>query len=569
MTDPRFQTPITNPYGLNNVGNNASPTFVDLDGDGDLDAVVGNRDGNTLFYRNTGSTTNPVFAAPSTNPFGLTDVGTSADPIFADIDGDSDLDAFVGNISGDTLFYRNTGSATNPVFAARTINPFGLTNAGFSADPIFADIDGDSDLDAFVGNISGDTLFYRNTGSATNPVFAAPTTNPFGLTNVGNYASPNLVDIDADGDLDAVVGNLPGNTFFYRNTGSATNPVFAAPTTNPFGLTDVGYDAKPTFADINGDGDLDAFVGNRYGNTLFYQNQPASPPAIKFRLAILNPYGLTDVGFSAKPTFADIDGDGDKDAFVGDRFGNTSFFLTNRAPIALDDNNTTNVNTPINIPVSNLLANDSDVDGDALSITSVLNPSNGTAVLSNNGTPANTNDDFIVFTPTNGFTGNASFDYTVSDSSGGTDNATVAILVQRNFNGTSGNDTLTGTSFNDSIFGSDGDDLLTGGSGSDTLNGGLGSDILDGGNGSDLLTGGTGRDKFVITSSAGGDTITDFELANDWIDLSGGLTFGTGNASTDVTQTLSGTNVLLYSSSNSLLVTLQGTGGLLNASHFI
>ena len=55
---------------------------------------------------------------------------------------------------------------------------------------------------------------------------------------------------------------------------SDLNPQFAAPSTNPFGLTDVGFSAKPTFVDIDGDGSLDALVGNRDGNTLFYLNVP-------------------------------------------------------------------------------------------------------------------------------------------------------------------------------------------------------------------------------------------------------------------------------------------------------
>ena len=105
---------------------------------------------------------------------------------------------------------------------------------GLFAAPTFADIDGDGDLDAFVGELFGNTLFYRNTGSATNPVFAAPTTNPFGLTAVGYDPKPTLVDIDGDGDLDAFVGNADGDTLFYRNTGSASNPVFAAQ--SPFSL---------------------------------------------------------------------------------------------------------------------------------------------------------------------------------------------------------------------------------------------------------------------------------------------------------------------------------------------
>jgi len=273
MSDPTFILTSTNPFGLSDVGSFAHPTFVDIDGDGDLDAFVGDWYGNTLFFQNTGTVSNPVFAAPSTNPLGLSDVGTHASPTFVDIDGDGDLDAFVGELYGNTMFFRNTGTASSPVFDPATTNPFGLVDVGFSADPTFVDIDGDGDLDAFVGEFIGDTLFFQNNGTASNPVFATPIANPFGLSFVGYNPAPTFVDIDGDGDLDAFIGeHYSGNTIFLRNMGTASNPMFAPPIENPFGLSDVNYFATPTFVDIDGDGDLDAFVGNKDGSTLFFKN---------------------------------------------------------------------------------------------------------------------------------------------------------------------------------------------------------------------------------------------------------------------------------------------------------
>ena len=111
---PSFVSPFLTPT----VGSRASPDFADLDGDGDLDAFVGNSSGNTIFFANTGTASAPAFAAPSSNPFGLADVGSSASPAFADLDGDGDLDAFVGEQSGNTILFENTGTASDPAFAA-------------------------------------------------------------------------------------------------------------------------------------------------------------------------------------------------------------------------------------------------------------------------------------------------------------------------------------------------------------------------------------------------------------------------------------------------------------------
>ena len=97
--------------------------------------------------------------------------------------------------------------------------------------------------------------------------------------------------------------------------------------------------------------------------------------------------------------------------------------------------------------------------------------------------------------------------------------------------GDAGNDRLDGFGGNDSLSGDDGDDLITGGTGFDTLLGGIGidklfggndADLIEGGAGDDLLSGGTEADtfRFVATSGNGIDTITDFLLATDLIDLS-------------------------------------------------
>ncbi|MES2943070.1 MAG: FG-GAP-like repeat-containing protein [Pseudomonadota bacterium] len=274
VTTPVFAVPLENPYGLGDVAYLARPRLVDMDGDGDLDAFIGNVYGDTLLFLNTGTASSPAFAAASTNPYGLADVGSSASPSFVDIDGDGDLDAFIGNWSGNTLLYLNTGTASSPAFAMTGTSPYGLGDVGSQASPSFVDIDGDGDLDAFIGNGAGNTVFYLNSGTASSPAFVAAGTNPYGLGNVLAIASPSFWDMDGDGDFDALIGNISGNLLFYLNTGTASSPAFAVRTINPYGLGDVGNSAGPGFADIDGDGDLDVLVGNTLGNTLLYINTP-------------------------------------------------------------------------------------------------------------------------------------------------------------------------------------------------------------------------------------------------------------------------------------------------------
>lgn len=204
---------------------------------------------------------------------------------------------------------------------------------------------------------------------------------------------------------------------------------------------------------------------------------------------------------------------------------NLTINSVNDPPVAGDDTATAFQNTALKILVSSLLANDSDPEGDPLSITGVSTASNGTAVLNNNNTPSNTSDDFITFTPTNGFSSTASFDYTLSDGNGGTDTGGVSIAVGKNINGGNGKDTLTGTPGNDRLDGGNGDDTLSGLAGNDTLSGGNGNDSLQGGNGDDSLTGGNGNDLFILARGEGTDTVVDFQDGTDRLGLAGGLTF--------------------------------------------
>ena len=331
---PAFAPPVTNPFGLADVGHQAAPTFADLDGDGDLDAAIGNTAGETVFFQNDGTAITPAFAAPLTNPFGLEDVGSRSRPTFADLDGDGDLDAAIGADDGETFFYQNTGTPSAPEFAPPLTNPFGLGDVGERARPAFADLDGDGDLDVFVGEAEGDTVLFENTGTFGAPAFAAPVRNPFGLTDVGDFSAPSFADLDGDGDLDAFLGTGSGNTSFSENTGTASAPAFAAAVTNPFGLGGAGgAESTPTFADLDGDGDLDALMGRRVAGTAFFENT-GTATAPTFAAVVSNPFGLADVSDSSAPRFADLDGDLDLDGFIGTSSGNISFFRNTGTAVA-------------------------------------------------------------------------------------------------------------------------------------------------------------------------------------------------------------------------------------------
>ncbi|MCG8608917.1 MAG: cadherin-like domain-containing protein, partial [Pseudomonadales bacterium] len=94
-----------------------------------------------------------------------------------------------------------------------------------------------------------------------------------------------------------------------------------------------------------------------------------------------------------------------------------SISAVNDAPVALNDSETLSQDSSSMIAVLN---NDSDPDGDALTVTAVNQPANGTATINGNS---------INYTPASGYTGPDSFTYTISDTGGLTSTATVSVFV--------------------------------------------------------------------------------------------------------------------------------------------
>ncbi|AFY48678.1 Ca2+-binding protein, RTX toxin [Nostoc sp. PCC 7524] len=180
--------------------------------------------------------------------------------------------------------------------------------------------------------------------------------------------------------------------------------------------------------------------------------------------------------------------------------------VSNTSPIAANDSITANKNTPIIISAATLLANDTDADGDTLSITAITQPSNGSLINNNNGT--------YTYTPNPNYYGTDSFTYSISDGQGGSSTATVNLTINNVITGTSASETLNGTASKDIIYALDGNDKLYGFSGNDTLDGGTGNDWLDGGTGADEMIGGSGNDIYFVDDL--GDTI--IEEANGGTD---------------------------------------------------
>ena len=306
-----FAYPIQDPFNLQDGNDNEvnSPEFADIDNDGDLDYLSGEYTYNYSYYggggyslgfhfqENIGSATNPNFANPIINPFGLVDYNPTNLSArnqyhkFIDMDNDGDFDILSNVVNfdystysliSDFIYYENIGTPSTPQFTVPTTNQFGLTSSASMLFTTFGDIDGDGDIDilGFSSDMSSynmNFLFIENTGTTSAPNFATPQLNVFGIPS-GVFSFLTLEDIDNDGDLDIIFTeeNYYVTDFGYvENTGTATTPQFTPPPTiNPFGLSFSNWQGRGilNFKDLDGDGDNDLIVGTDDDKNYYLEN---------------------------------------------------------------------------------------------------------------------------------------------------------------------------------------------------------------------------------------------------------------------------------------------------------
>ena len=307
----KLWTGEANPFSSIEVASNLDlqalkPALADLDSDGDPDLVIGNKSGLLYYFENTGTPGNPDFTerVSTTSPLDGLSVGSNSAPTFIDLDGDSDIDLIVGDGHGNIAYFENTGTATTPGFTQRSgaANPFVNIMMGPWSTLALADLDGDGDSDLAVGTNDGDIPYYENTGTELNPEFALRTGTSSPLNNIvaGSYNSPVFADVDNDDDFDLVVGNRDGGILYFENTGTTTEPGFTPRTDfdNPFHATVTGFWIGLEFADLNDDGHPDLIVGNDDGIIHYFENTSSqeSPEFSPQNLAIPTTFTIYDNG---------------------------------------------------------------------------------------------------------------------------------------------------------------------------------------------------------------------------------------------------------------------------------
>jgi hypothetical protein len=267
---------VTNNYLKQlDIISNSYPSFADLDNDGDSDLLLGSQDhplGTLHYLENVGSTTNPSYEYLDSSYFNITG-DLSVLPSLGDLDGDNDIDLLVGLFDGKIDYYRNDGDANSPdlIFQGKLIDSSGtIIDIGTLAAPFLLDVDGDEDLDLSVGEFSGKFNYFENTGNRFFFEFTE-TSSFFGNLDVGDNSSPFLYDYNNDSVFDLFSGNRAGNFYFFENNGTNQNPVWHQ-ITDQFIPDNFGCITAPSFIDIDNDNDTDLYVGNVRGGLYLYEN---------------------------------------------------------------------------------------------------------------------------------------------------------------------------------------------------------------------------------------------------------------------------------------------------------
>lgn len=274
----------------------------------------------------------------------MLDLGTHAAPLLVDENQDGLLDIIVGTngrftTSNFTLsrnprlvLLRNTGTISNPQFTLVDNDYLGfLKDTIMELAPTAGDIDQDGDLDLLIGELDGKLYYFQNTAGAGKPFQFAQRVYPYMGIGIGTYSAPAMYDVNQDGLMDLFVGERNGNVNYFQNSGTIGNPFFSSnntfPNTDKFGKIDTrkpGYYGHSVPLPLQVGNQKYLLCGSRSGDIYQYILNSAD---------YINPFTIKDTsladiysGILSHPTIGDLNQDGSMEIIVGNERGGIQAF---------------------------------------------------------------------------------------------------------------------------------------------------------------------------------------------------------------------------------------------------
>jgi hypothetical protein len=332
-----------------------APFYEDVDFDGKRDLLVApnseslsENEHSVWYYRNTGTDIAPVFDFQQDDVFqaDMLDLGEGAHPVPFDFDGDGLMDLLVGNygyfVPGGVYpckiaALRNTGTANAPAFTLVDDDYMDLSTSGIgnAMHPAFGDLDGDGDKDMLIGDLQGKLHYFRNDPVGTTAQFTLDEPTILAVVNgdtiqldVGMFATPQLFDVDADGDLDLLIGERNGNVNYYRLLDPAPDQLWELVNDSIGGFTVAEYwnvtGYSVPFMYLNHEGQRELLSGTESGWLRQYNNIDGNVDGV-WNLVDSTWQDVREGKLTAVALY-DFNGDEYMDAVIGNYRGGISYW---------------------------------------------------------------------------------------------------------------------------------------------------------------------------------------------------------------------------------------------------